>query len=236
MSFYMMNNNSSTRNILKIGYMSTTNIKHIISRYATGCGNNITVFQFLDHDPKRMETLFKSRFEQQNVELEFFDSAFFFKYLEWCMDYTKSSPITGYGKFKCVSEVERKSVTTQCDIESTHPVCESVPLPLHSEPESLPPQQPSTESESVISKLESVTSTLHNIFGKTREDDMAFPITMTRKRNRINVNVYKMLFSPKTKVITITVSCTKYMFDWYKKHQYRKKLKSNILLLLTNKY
>lgn len=199
MSFYMMNNHSSTRNILKIGYMSTTNIKQIISRYATGCGNNITVFQFLDHDPKRMETLFKSRFEQQNVELEFFDSAFFFQYLEWCMDYTKSSPITGYGKFKCVSEVERKSVTTQCDIdiEPNDPVCESVPLPFYAEPESLPPQQPSTESELVMSKLESVTSTLHNIFGKTREvmalpktskDESKFvilPTNVTQKLNRV---------------------------------------------------
>ena len=81
MSFYLMNNHSSLRNILKIGYMSTTNIKHIISRYATGCGNNITVFQFLDHDPKHMETLFKKQFEPQNVELSFSIPPIFFSIL-----------------------------------------------------------------------------------------------------------------------------------------------------------
>ena len=178
MSFYLMNNHSSLRNILKIGYMSTTNIKHIISRYATGCGNNITVFQFLDHDPKHMETLFKKQFEPQNVELEFFDSAHFFQYLEWCMDYTKSAPITGYGKLKCVSKVDRKSVSTQCEPQQTCTEQTCTPASCTEQtcteqtctPQSCIEQTFTEQSELVISKLESVTSALNDMFGKKQED------------------------------------------------------------------
>ena len=117
MSFYIMYNHSSNRDILKIGFMSTTNIKHIISRYATSCGKNITVFQFLDPDPRLMEKKFKETFSSQHAELEFYDSTSLFPYIRWCTDYTSSSPVIGDGKLKCVGEPLTKAVSVQCKFE-----------------------------------------------------------------------------------------------------------------------
>lgn len=118
MSFYFMYDakQCGTDNaLLKIGYMSTTNIKHIISRYATGCGYNIIVHQFLDSEPRVMESKFKEFFKNHHIQLEFYDATRYHDYIHWCINYTKSSPIVGYGKLRCVSNVETKSVGTQCD-------------------------------------------------------------------------------------------------------------------------
>lgn len=56
---------------------------------------------------------------------------------------------------------------------------------------------------------------------------------MTKKRNRTNVNVFQVILGFQTKVVTVTLLGMMYTFNWYQKHQYRKKLKSNLLLLLT---
>lgn len=108
MSFYMMYQKyySKSANSIKIGYMSTTNVKNIMTRYVTGCGNNVTVYQFLDSNPKHMETEFKKHFKEHVVNNEFYKLSDFFDYMEWCMDYTKSAPVVGYSKYKCVSKLE----------------------------------------------------------------------------------------------------------------------------------
>tara|TARA_B100001250_G_scaffold413536_1_gene447996 strand:- start:1286 stop:1969 length:684 start_codon:yes stop_codon:yes gene_type:complete len=113
---------NDSKTLLKIGYMSTVNIQQIISRYATGCGQNIIVYQFLDSEPKEMEAKFKKHFRAHHVELEFYDASHHYDYLHWCLNYTKSSPIIGYGKLKCVSEMETKSTGIQCDITSCNDI------------------------------------------------------------------------------------------------------------------
>jgi hypothetical protein len=136
MSFYFMYDakQCGTDNaLLKIGYMSTTNIKHIISRYATGCGYNIIVHQFLDSEPRVMESKFKEFFKNHHIQLEFYDATRYHEYIHWCINYTKLSPIIGYGELCCVSNVETKSVGTQCD---------DVPSTVVLEPPSPPAPQP----------------------------------------------------------------------------------------------
>lgn len=118
MSFYFMYDAKQTTKLLKIGYMSTTNIQQIVSRYATGCGYDIIVYQFLDSEPKVMESKFKEHFRKHHIELEFYDASHHYEYLHWCLNYTKVSPVIGYGKLKCVSPSETKSTGTQC--ESLH--------------------------------------------------------------------------------------------------------------------
>lgn len=118
MSFYFMYDAKQSINLLKIGYMSTTKIQQIISRYATGCGYDIIVYQFVDSEPKLMETKFKEHFRTHHIELEFYDASHHYEYLHWCLNYTKSSPIIGYGKLKCVSETETTSTGIQCDSTS----------------------------------------------------------------------------------------------------------------------
>lgn len=126
MSFYFMYDAKQSANdsktLLKIGYMSTVNIQQIISRYATGCGQNIIVYQFLDSEPKTMETKFKKHFRAHHVELEFYDASHHYDYLHWCLNYTKLSPIIGYGKLKCVSEMETKSTGIQCEVTSCNDI------------------------------------------------------------------------------------------------------------------
>ena len=70
---------NDSKTLLKIGYMSTVNIQQIVSRYATGCGQNIIVYQFLDSEPKEMETKFKKHFRAHHVELEFYDASHHYK-------------------------------------------------------------------------------------------------------------------------------------------------------------
>jgi len=113
-------------------------------------------------------------------------------------------------------------------LKPNDPVCESVPLPLYPEPEALPPQQPSTESESVISKLESVTSTLHNIFGKTREDDSRL---IGHTSNNIKLpsikNNYIKVHDDKWKC----VQCDKIMTHKYKKTHFEKSCRKGLDIL-----
>jgi hypothetical protein len=85
---------------LKVGYMSTTNIERIISRYKTYCGSNISVYMFIASDPRLAEAQFKSHFKEQHVELEFYDSTHFLEYVRWATEYTNSVPIVGDGKVK----------------------------------------------------------------------------------------------------------------------------------------
>ena len=84
------------------------------------------------------------------------------------MDYTKSAPITGYGKLKCVSEVDRKSVSTQCEPQQT--CTEQTCTPQNFTEQTCTEQTCTPQSELVISKLESVTSALNDMFGKKQED------------------------------------------------------------------
>ena len=113
MSLYFMYNHSSVDNVMKIGYMSTTNIKHIMGRYSTGCGSNIMVFMFLNAEPRLMESNFKKYFEKQHLELEFYDSAHLVHYIRWATEYSNSLPIVGDGKFKLYGEFENKPISTQ---------------------------------------------------------------------------------------------------------------------------
>lgn len=106
---------SSNHNQLKIGYMSTTNISTIMSRYQTACGDDIIVYQFLDSNPKQMEFEFKKHFQAQHVKLEFYDAARHYEYLHWCLNYTNTAPVIGYKKLNIVSEVFTKNVGTQYD-------------------------------------------------------------------------------------------------------------------------
>ena len=125
--------------------MSTTNIKNIISRYVTGCGTNITVFQFPDSDPRQMEQKFKTRFRSYHVELEFFDSNHFFDYLAWCTAYTKASPVVGDGNLKCVSNAPTRTVNIQCDIRRDPPAATDLQLPLSQRIPNVASQQPTDD-------------------------------------------------------------------------------------------
>ena len=159
MSFYFMKNYSCSRNLLKIGYMSTTSIKNIISRYATGCGNNITVFQFPDSDPRQMEQQFKTRFRSHHVELEFFDSNHFFDYLAWCTAYTKASPIVGDGNLKCVSNTPTRTVNVQCDIRRDPPAVTDLQVPPPP-----PPPPPNVPEPKVIHSNDQLSNHFRTTF------------------------------------------------------------------------
>lgn len=160
MSFYFMYDakQCGTHNaLLKIGYMSTTNIKHIISRYATGCGYNIIVHQFLDSEPRVMESKFKEFFKNHHIQLEFYDATRYHEYIHWCINYTKSSPIVGYGELRCVSNVETKSVGTQCDVP---PTVVPPPPPVASPPPAPQPQF-TEQQQAFISDLQSILKCTH---------------------------------------------------------------------------
>lgn len=93
-----MYNNNSVRNMVKIGYQSTQKINQIITRYATACGNDIMVCMFKIDNYKKMEIDFKRKFQEFNVEREFYNAELFPKYFKWCITYTQSVPEIGDGK------------------------------------------------------------------------------------------------------------------------------------------
>lgn len=97
-SFYIMCNNNSKKNIVKIGFQSTQQVNKIITRYATACGSDITVFMFKSKNYKQMELDFKNIFDLYRVEREFYDGAYLSSYNKWCIDYTKAIPEIGDGK------------------------------------------------------------------------------------------------------------------------------------------
>ncbi len=97
-SFYIMCNNNSKKNIVKIGFQSTQQVNKIITRYATACGSDITVFMFRSNNYKQMELDFKHIFDLHRVEREFYDGAYLSAYNKWCIDYTKAIPEIGDGR------------------------------------------------------------------------------------------------------------------------------------------
>ena len=97
-SFYMMYNNNSIKNVVKVGYQSTHKINQIISRYATACGNDITVYMFKIPNFRKMESDFKNKFKEFNTEREFYDAQVFARYCKWCIVYTNNLPEIGDGK------------------------------------------------------------------------------------------------------------------------------------------
>jgi hypothetical protein len=96
--------------------MSTTNIKHIISRYQTACGDNIVVYQFFDSEPKVMEIEFKKHFQEYRINFEFYDARYHFEYLQWCLNYTNYVvPVIGHAKSNVKKDAPRiKSIGVQC--------------------------------------------------------------------------------------------------------------------------
>ena len=107
-SFYIMCNNNSKKNIVKIGFQSTQQVKQIISRYATACGSDITVFMFKSNNYKQMELDFKHIFDVYHVEREFYDAAYLSTYNKWCIDYTKTTQEIGDGKLN-VKKIVKKT-------------------------------------------------------------------------------------------------------------------------------
>ena len=106
-SFYIMCNNNSKKNIVKIGFQSTQQVNKIITRYATACGSDITVFMFRSNAYKQMELDFKHIFDVHRVEREFYDGAYLSTYNKWCIDYTKDTPEIGDGK---LNDLQRRVV------------------------------------------------------------------------------------------------------------------------------
>jgi hypothetical protein len=98
--YFVYQHNNPLSNILKVGYMSTTNIQHIISRYKTYYGSDISVYMFVSSEPRLMEATFKSVFKEQHVELEFYDSTHLVHYTRWAATYANAAPIYGVGFHK----------------------------------------------------------------------------------------------------------------------------------------